>query len=209
MRIIKSSNRFHKWKVSKASWALSLLVLIPLTMLAGYGIGWRLEYFDHPQPSDIVVVLGGGFSRPFYAADLYHEGYSHKIWLSRPVRQPAEVLLDNLGIPYPHEKEINREILVRKGVPEEKIRFYGNGVKSTADEALALKAALEPRGEKIMVVTSRWHARRASWIFSSTLSGASVRVVATPYETFSRRWGKNQELARAALLEPVKMLYFR
>lgn len=173
-----------------------------------HAVGWWLDYSDKPAKSDLIVVLAGSPARPFYAADLYRGGFAPEIWLSRPYRAPAERMAVEAGVLFPAEEEINRQILVKRGVPPERIRLFGEAVVSTANEALALKKALDPKGKRILVVTSRYHARRARYILRTTLPGAEIRVVATPYEKFTRKWWSSHAMARAGVLETAKWIYY-
>lgn len=185
--------------------------LAALSLCAGaalLGVGWWIDYSDDPQPSDLMVILAGGFARPFYGAELYKKGYAPEVWISRPDPGQEEPLLKSVGISLPFEEDINRKILLARGVPADRIHFYGNRVVSTVDEALALRRAAATRGKRVLVVTSRYHARRSRRILSDVLEGATVRVAATPYESFSRCWWKDQGMARSAILEIFKTVYY-
>ncbi len=173
-----------------------------------WAIGWFLDCSDEPEPADLMVVLAGGFARPFYAADLFHEGIAPEIWLTRPYRGPGIKLALEAGVRIPTEESINREILLKRGVPSSRIHLYGREVMSTANEAASLGRAVDLRGKRVLVVTSRTHARRARWVFRTSLPGVEIRVTATPYEGFTRKWWTQQFLARAAVLETSKTLYY-
>src|SRR5207248_2597173 len=89
-----------------------------------------------------------------------------------------------------------------------RIHLYGNDVQSTLDEALALKREAPVKGKKILLVTSRWHARRARWIFRRTLRQSNVVATGVPGGPSALRWWKDQDMTYAALQEPAKMLYY-
>jgi uncharacterized SAM-binding protein YcdF (DUF218 family) len=154
-----------------------------------------------------MVVLAGGVSRPFYAADLYRRGLAPEVWLSRPYRSESERMALELGAMAP-EEEINRKILIMRGVPPKCIHLYGDGVMSTLNEALALRAAAQADGKRILLITSRFHARRAALIFRRAMPRATILACSTPYEAFSRRWWRSQHLAREAVLETSKTLFY-
>jgi len=180
--------------------ALFLLSAGALAASSAWAVGWFIDFSDQPRKADMIVVLAGEFSRPFYGADLYKQGLAPEVWLSRPCRSPAARKAASIGVNIPLEEDINKAILLRLGVPQARIHLYGDSLMSTANEALALKRATDLRGKTILIVTSRWHARRAKWIFRRTAPEADVLVCATPYEEFSKRWWSRQHLAQAAIM---------
>ena len=169
-------------------------------------IGWWLDCADPPERADAIVVLGGSFSRPMYGADLYREGLAPQVWLSRILPEDYEESLRRIGVPISPETELNRIILLKKGVPAKSIRLYGKDVNSTLDEADAL--AREFHGKTVLLVTSRYHARRSRLIFRGRLPGARVIVCPTPYESFDRRWWRHKGMTVAAATESLKLLNY-
>lgn len=198
---------------SRRAWLTSALLGVAALGCLGVGsvlaVGWWMDYSDEPEMCDVLVVLAGDYARPFHGADLYLKGFAPGVWLVRPYRPIPEALVDQAGIPLPREEDVNREILLRKGVPADKIHLYGDGAVSTVTEARMLGSSVDVRGKKILVVTSRWHARRAARIFRDVLKGAaSVKVVGTPYEPFTRRWWTQRDLAVPAVLETAKTVFY-
>ncbi|MDE2290799.1 MAG: YdcF family protein, partial [Elusimicrobia bacterium] len=129
-------------------------------------------------------------------------------WLSRPVRDWGQREAVRLGVPFPPEEELDQDILLKRGVPAAAIHLYGDGVTSTYAEAAAFEAAARPAGKSVLVVTSRWHARRAGMIFRRVLKGSVVRVAGAADPGFSRRWWSDSEMAYAAVLETAKTLWW-
>jgi len=168
------------------------------------GVSWWLDCADPPGRADVIVVLAGGFARPLYGADLYRQGLAPEVWLSRIRPDEGEELARELGIALPRPTEVDYAILLKKGVPEKAIRLYGRDIDSTSDEAGALAGELGGRG-RILLVTSRFHARRARLIFRRRLPGAQVIVCPTPYETFDRRWWRHKKLGLDAVSEMFKL----
>ena len=184
------------------------LALIASARLTLYAVGRWIDYSEIPVKSDILVVLAGDYSRPAYAAELYAQGFAPDVWISRPMRSATLVKLDGYGINLPSQESINRRILVKRGVPDAHIHLYGRDVNSTVDEALALRREFPLSGKKIMVVTSRFHARRTRMIFSRFLPEALVRVVTEPYADPGRKWWTDTELAQNTVLELFKTVFF-
>ena len=186
---------------------VSLLVFASarLTLL---GVGWWIDDGDQPVKSDIIVILAGDISRELLGAELYAQGFAPDVWISRARPDSSIAELAKFGIPMPSEEAIDRQILVKRGVPNDRIRVYGSDVVSTADEAEALRREFPSRGKRILVVTSRYHVRRARIVFRRLLREADVRVVAEPYDDSRKPWWKDKELAENAPLEIMKTLYY-
>ena len=190
------------------------LLIAFLTAAAGAAIGlvyaadW-LGAADQPQKADAILVLGGGFSRPFHAADLYRAGLAPKIYVSAPAREPQHVLLDEAGIAFPREEQVMREVLLKKGVPASAIEYLGKDLISTAAEAQAARLLFASRAPRLLVVTSPYHLRRARMIFSDALPAADIRMIATSYDPFPQAWWKDQSAARNVLLELMKIVFYQ
>jgi uncharacterized SAM-binding protein YcdF (DUF218 family) len=194
-----------RWRRRALSACVIILSVAAAIRLALAGVSWWLDCADPPGRADIIVALGGGLARPIYAADLYRQGLAPEVWLSRIRPDEGETRVRGLGIALPRETEINHAILLKKGIPEKAIRFYGQDVNSTSDEAGALAREFGGRGKTILLVTSRFHARRARLIFRRRLPGARVIVCPTPYEIFDRRWWRHKNLCLNAVSELLKL----
>jgi uncharacterized SAM-binding protein YcdF (DUF218 family) len=192
---------------------LFLLILV-LTAFAGAAVG--LAYVaqwpsvaDQPRKADAIVVLGGSFSRPFQAADLYRQGLARKIYVSVPVRKDEYRLLDEAGVAFPRDEEVMRQVLLKKGVPASAIEYLGKDLISTVAEAQAVRTVFARRMPRLLVVTSPYHLRRARIIFSDALPAADIRMIATSYDPFPSSWWKDQNAARSVLLELAKISFYQ
>lgn len=197
--------------VKKCGLFLLLAFLITATGTAVglvYIADW-LSVADQPRKADAIVVLGGGYARPFQAADLYRQGLARKIYISAPVREDQHRLLDEAGIPFPLEEDVVRQVLMKKGVPASAIELLGKDLISTADEAQAARSVFAKRAPRLLVVTSPFHLRRARMIFSDALPAADIRMIATSYDPFPSSWWKDQSAARNVLLELAKISFYQ
>ena len=204
------------WKTRKTT---EYVIIAFLALLALFTVGFiyagsLLVVEVAPQRADVGLVLAGHFGRAMYAAELYHEGFIQKIWISRPEREKHLAQLDALGIPYPRQEEISRAVLVKKGVPNDHIEVVGDGVVSTIAEARLVSSLLKSRPEvhSLLLITSRFHVRRAEAIFNQAL-GAKAQVqlfaVGTPYDGFVvDQWWRDRDSARQVFLETAKLLLF-
>ena len=198
-------------EIRKAAKIILGLLGLAGTITAGglYASMWWIDFSEAPAPADMIVVLSGSdYGRALYAAELYAERLAPEVWLCRENVSGPTLLARSLGVNAPTEGEILYDILLGKGVPKRNIRRYGTGVMSTVDEARQFRREAKPEGRRILVVTSRYHARRSRLIFGDILKGSLVSVVATPHERFERRWWRDQAMAKAAILEYIKLLYY-
>ena len=199
-------------------WVLAVGIgsLVFLGLCAGLFVyaGRLIAHNPTPVRADVGVSLAGSFSRALYAADLYQQNLIPKIWITRPERERELTQIDALGVPYPRQEEISRAVLLKKGVPDDRIEVIGDRVVSTIAEARVVSALLNERPEihSLLLITSRFHVRRAEAIFQYILqprSQVEIFVVGTPYDGFvADYWWKDRDSARQVVLETAKLLLF-
>src|SRR5512143_3207054 len=82
---------------------------------------------DPVTPADAAVVLGGGLDlRPFAAAELYHKGLVKKVLVSQVTDGRAVAIGAQPG-----HTEVNRQVLLKLGVPADAIAPFGSSNKNT------------------------------------------------------------------------------
>lgn len=176
-------------------------------------IGYFLILEQEPQKADLVVVLNGrDTERSLTAVDLYNQGFSNRIVMAGISKQPgSDEFWRRVGKNFDGKVFFQRAIEAM-GVPESAFKFIGNGVSNTYDEALATKEYLKKRGYKtILLVTSKWHSKRAYLTFKSALKNEDIKVIIQPskYDTFRPDvWWKNQNDAKMVFDEYVKLVYY-
>ncbi len=180
------------------------LIIVGLLLSAGY---W-LPVQEDPKPADAIVVLGGSFTRPIYAADLYLQGLAPKVLISNTFRPLDERKLDEIGVPYPREVDVYKEVLEKLGVPSDVISPFGPGNMSTAQEGKELRALFAGDPKSLLVVTSPYHVRRTRMILEDQLPGMQVQVVGTPYDPFEKHWWNNRENALQLVTETTKFIFY-
>jgi len=163
---------------------------------------------DELTHADAIAVLGGSIDvRPFAAADLYKRGLASTILVANVQMSRAE----ELGIP--SHTELNREVLLKLGIPAMAIVGFGDNVSSTLDEAEAIREwALASKSKRVIVPTEIFAARRVQWIFDRELNPIGVQVIvhafAPPQYTLADWWRH-----RSGLIdfnnEVLKYLYYR
>lgn len=180
-------------------------------MVAGAGLlfaGTWLTKDDVPVRADAMVVLGGGYYRPLYAADLFREGFAPVVYVGRVIRSDEDRMVMRYGFALAEQDAVYRRILTAHGVPDEAVRTYGQELRSTVEEAETLSALLGPGPGRLIVVTSPYHVMRARMTFRHALPGWEVLVCGTAHEPFPERWWTSQAAARSVILETAKLVYY-
>jgi len=166
--------------------ALIRRTLLLLVVLAAAGAAWFVyyggRYLQHEDPlqkADVIFVLAGTRAeRLLEGYNLYKEGYAPLIVLSPGRVEAGEVLLKSQGIRFPSESEVARDALVQLGVPATAIQVPDGSVDNTAQEANLLRARVQSHGwKRVIVVTSKFHTRRAGFAFQRGLEGTGATVV--------------------------------
>jgi uncharacterized SAM-binding protein YcdF (DUF218 family) len=160
-----------------------LTILLLLTAIGGawfayYG-GRYLQHEDALQKADAIFVLGGmRAERWLEAFDLYKEGYAPIIMLSPERPEPGERLLQARGIRFPATFELQRDALIQLGVPAAAIIAAPGYVDNTAQEAALFRQTALTRGwKRVIIVTSKFHTRRAGFAFRRTFAGTGIPVL--------------------------------
>lgn len=164
---------------------------------------------DAVAPADAIAVLGGGLDvRPFAAAKYYHQRLAGRV-LVASVRPGAA---ESIGVVAPHA-ELNRQVLLRLGVPADAVESFGSGLANTREEALALRAWAErARVRSLIVPTEVFSSRRVRWMLQHAFSGSgiSVRVTAHDAPEYTRDdWWRHDLGLIAFQNEVLKYAYYR
>jgi uncharacterized SAM-binding protein YcdF (DUF218 family) len=176
-------------------------------------LGYFLIFEQNPQKADVIVVLNGrDTERSLAAVDLYNKGYSNLIVMSTGSKQPgSDEFWKRVGNNF-NGKIFFQRAVEAMGVPESSFKFIGNGVTSTYDEAVATSEFLRKQGYKsILLVTSKWHSKRAYLTFRSVLKNDEIKIIMQPsrYDAFRPdAWWKNRNDAELVFDEYVRLIYY-
>lgn len=194
---------------------LAAVALIAL-VLATYGftqVGRFLTKEDPLQKADAIAVLAGtSMDRPLEAADLYKDGYAPRIVLTHEMREASYGALAARGVTVPAEADEQREILVRLGVPTNAIVLPMRIHDNTAQEAQTFRELAMKNGwRRIIVVTSKYHLRRAGFAIRREMGGTGVEIEmhGTRYEEVNPdRWWTTRSDLRWVLDEGAKLIAY-
>lgn len=199
--------------VSRA--VLLSLVVTTLAGAAAFPFAGRFLVVDEPvQPADAIVVLAGSRAeRWMEALDLYKDRIAPHIVLSSDRMEGAEFELRRRGIHLPRHSDLVREAMIQLGVPQEAVEVLPSAVDNTASEATDVRAIAIARGwKRLLVVTSKYHTRRARFAFlrASQSTGIDVRIRASRYDgAVPQKWWKYRSDVRYVLSELSKLLAYR
>ena len=176
-------------------------------------VGGFLVVRDPPARADAILVLSGDVAeRVREAADLYREGWSRTLLLTTPVRVPAALELERLGVRIPTEPEIARGVAEALGVAPGDLVALPGEVESTEAEARAARAFAAARGwRRLIVVTSPYHTRRTRRLFREVLGAAGVETIVVPSRHGAFRaadWWRDRAGVRNLVIEYQKLLFY-
>ena len=193
------------FKRHRKSLLMSTLLLFAVGVVL---LGVFMNASQKPQPSDLIVSLGGGDgSRIRHALKLYHSGYSTKgifLYTGREIVNPA------LKPPLRFEKRV---FLQTHGIPAEKIIYVPRGViVNTAEELFFLKDFMQKHGYKsALIVSSPYHTRRiralADYIVGFEKAGLRLSVTGYKPAIDPLFYLFHEETRNRVWLEFEKMLY--
>jgi uncharacterized SAM-binding protein YcdF (DUF218 family) len=153
------------------------------------------------------VLTGGEETRPFVAAGLYNRGLVKEVLVPR--LRPTADAADGIT---PPDSDLIRDVLIRRGVPADRITLLPGEVNSTADEAAALARFLDDHPDAtVAIVTSDFHTRRARSIFGRALGprAGQVNFVAAPTDRFSAAdWWQTERGFETYVGETAKTAYY-
>jgi len=167
-------------------WLVRLITgcLVALLLVAGFrwqatltALGSFLVCSETPQPSDLILVLGGDFYGPrvLKGAELAIQGYAPRVLISGPPYRPRP---EEQSRP---EGEFAIAFLARQGYRTDSFESFGHGARSTIEEAIALRPELARRGVKrVLLVTTAHHSRRALIVYQMLCSGIHFVSVPAP-----------------------------
>jgi len=115
---------------------------------------------------------------------------------------------------YPNESDVAAEMLRRMGVPDDAIAVIElkPGVASTYDEANVIRRHVRQHDlDRVIVVTSSYHTRRARWVFRRVLADTPVTLMVSsaPDPLYDPSdWWHSESGLRSVVDEYTKLGYY-
>ena len=189
---------------------IAALVLAAAGVYAFREAGRFLDAEDPLQKADAILVLAGArMERAIGAADLYREQWAPLIVMTRQTPDPGVSALNARGLALPSDEEFARDALVRDGIPAAAFLLPDRIHDNTAQEAQTLHRLAGSRGwRRVIVVSSKFHLRRAAYAMRRELEGSGVEVVmhGSRYDAADPpRWWRTRRDIRWMLSEGPKV----
>jgi hypothetical protein len=184
----------------KRGWLFALPVLAVLLTLFGWRAGYMLVV-ESPQPSDVILVLAGETDRrPARAIQLLRQGYGRSIVLD----VPADAR--DFGV---SELELAQRYVQQ--FPEgSSISICPIMGLSTKDESRdAEKCLRRETGNRVLLVTSEFHTRRALSVFRHEVRDDSFSISAARDDRdFGERWWQHRQWAKTCAYEWARWIWW-
>jgi uncharacterized SAM-binding protein YcdF (DUF218 family) len=159
-------------------------LILAVSLWAGRGwvlrpIGRFLVVEDALIHTHAAVVFGGHVPfRAMEAGRLFQQGWVDEVWLTQGAVFSDDRALEAYGISRPKEYEYSRAVLERMGVPPACIRVLPGHNANTAEEVQSVARAARDAGRgPVLVVTSKYHARRVRVIWKALVGDAQPVLI--------------------------------
>jgi uncharacterized SAM-binding protein YcdF (DUF218 family) len=160
-------------------------VLLAAIVLVGFayvplfrGMASFLIVEDPLERTAAIVSLGGQLPfREMEAAKLYRAGWAPQVIIVRGAPNPESQALEALKIKKEQEWELSRQVLIQQGVPGSAIVVPKQEAVGTLEELQAAYAAIPTKDAPVILVTSKFHTRRARLTWNFVTQGRSKAIV--------------------------------
>jgi uncharacterized SAM-binding protein YcdF (DUF218 family) len=145
---------------------------------------------EMPQKSDVIIILAGDYGeRVAYGGKLYLSGYADKVLLSG----------NDSGM---------KQQALSQGIPESAILLEDQSRTTFENAKYSFKIVQAQGFKSVIVVTSPYHTRRASIIFTQFFRGIFLTICPVPYNpAMTRNWGKDGYSTQFVVSEYLKLVW--
>jgi uncharacterized SAM-binding protein YcdF (DUF218 family) len=193
--------------------AIVLVITLAVSAYAFAHIGLYLTKEDPLRKADAIAVLAGTrMDRALEAADLYQSAYAPRIVITREQEERSFAVLAGRGIALEADEDVTFDVLQKLGVPAQAITVPRTIHDNTAQEAQTLRQlAVNNHWRTLIVVTSKYHLRRAGFALRRELKDTDAEVVmhGTRYDEVNPdRWWTSRADWRWVITEGGKLVAY-
>jgi hypothetical protein len=185
--------------IRRKTWIPVLIVLAGLAIFARNA--GQILVIDAPEPSDVIVVLAGETDRrPAHALELLHKGLAPRVVIDVPAQTKV---YDSMQI------DLAKKYI--QSLPNaDSISICPIWGLSTRAEAHDVANCLgSPPVQRVLIVTSDFHTRRALSIFRHELPRKSFSTGAAHDDTqFGTRWWTHRQWAKTFFDEWIRLFWW-
>ena len=182
----------------KLTWIFVVFAFVAVVLFAANA--GTILVLNAPVRSDVIVVLAGETDlRPSRGLELLREGYGRRLLINVPAQTKIYDLTQvQLAQNY-----------VRSLAEADSIAICPIEGLSTRDESRDVERCLPQDGNRVLLVTSEFHTRRALSIFRHELKGKvfSVAIVRDDKQ-FGTRWWLHREWAKTCVDEWLRVIWW-
>jgi DUF218 domain len=186
-------------RIGKRGWIFVVVLMLLIVVLAANA--GRVLVVDAPERSDVILVLAGETERrPERALELLNQGYGGRVVIDVPAAARTYGFT---------ETELAAKYI--QGLPQATmVKVCPIVGLSTKDESHDAERCLgQERGQKVLIVTSDFHTRRALSIFRHEIGWAMFSTAAARDETqFGTRWWTQRQWAKTCLDEWLRLVWW-
>jgi uncharacterized SAM-binding protein YcdF (DUF218 family) len=209
-----------KQQLKRGKLIFLIIVVIIIIQLIAYrqriliAIGTYLIYEQPSQQADVIAIAVNwdeAIVRARGGADLYKKGLAKIVFVPRMAQMESLEEIKQEGIDIPENRDLVIIILGGLGVPLAAIETSSQEVTNTWDEAQEVNNFVEQKGyTSVLLVTSKYHSRRAYLIFRDALKGkATVISVPSPYDSYNpEEWWKREKDMKRVIMEYQKLFLY-
>lgn len=190
---------------------VSLLVFVVLIFLFKNAGSWIVDTDSPSSGGPMLVLMGSVKERSVFAAKYYQAHQLSDVYVVKAGIDEKKVPQASRYLQYVKQM---KEGLQSGGIDSSDIHFITDEARSTLDEAHAMaKYCAERKIDKLCVITSTYHTRRAKIIFADVFAskGLTTRLI-FPFNTESRfdfkSWYRSAEDRRTTGRELIKLAYY-
>lgn len=166
-------------------------------------LGVMLVVADPLVPANAVIPLAGGHQRARYAVEIFAAGYATCF-------VATDLVPNDAGDGWRSGE--NRAIALENGIPPTQIRQTTGIVRSTYEEAQAIRELAEAQDwRSLIIVTSPTHTRRTRLIMDEVFRDSAIVVMVHPvvgYDYNPAGWWRDEQERKLTLWEYLKLTAF-
>ncbi len=187
---------------ARGTWLVAIVVVLASVVLLFFA--GRALVVDDARPSDVAIVLAGGFSdvRIERGLELLQKGVARELILD----QSTQILLGRTYSDYAQDYLKTLPPGVREHVHV--CTYTGDSTRIELRDVWPCVTVLDPKVSRALLVTSQFHTRRALSIAKRLFPGYTWSASAAPDPQFGVDWWRQREWAKTCLTEWEKLLWW-